>query len=89
MQGDKVDTLQLLGKSRTVAGFFMPAYSHLYRPHMAKLIKLLMEGKLTVQLDNGGLAGIEQVAKGVEYLHSGKNKGKVVLPITTEKTSKI
>lgn len=89
MQGDKVDTLRLLNKSRTVSGFFMPAYSHLYRLHMAKLVKLLMEGKLTVQLDNGGYAGIEQVAQGVEYLHSGKSKGKVVLAIAPEKPSKL
>ncbi|KAI8139022.1 hypothetical protein BJV82DRAFT_501078, partial [Fennellomyces sp. T-0311] len=51
MQGDKVDTLQLLGKSRAVAGFFLPDYPHLFKSHMAKLVKLLVEGKLKIEID--------------------------------------
>lgn len=81
MQGDKVDTIQLLAKSRTVAGFFLPLFSNLYQSHMEKMVQYLTQGKLIVQLDNGGLRGIDQVAKGVEYLHTGKNKGKVVVPL--------
>ncbi|KAL0091384.1 hypothetical protein J3Q64DRAFT_1709284 [Phycomyces blakesleeanus] len=89
MKGDKIDTLQLLGKSRTVTGFFMPAYENLFAEHMAGLVQLLDAGKLTVQLDTAGLSGIDSVVEAVEYLHSGKNKGKVVLPLTAKPQSKL
>ena len=89
MQGDQVNTLKLLGKSRTVAGFFLPDYTHLYGSHMQKLVKLLVGGQLKIETDTAGLNGIDQVAQGVEYLHSGKNKGKVVVPLVPLKNSKI
>lgn len=89
MAGDNVNTIKLLGTSRTVAGFFMPDYKEFSASHMASMIKLLKEGKLKVEIDNGGLHGIDQVADGVAYLHSGKNKGKVVVPLVDVKTSKI
>ncbi|RCH86852.1 hypothetical protein CU098_008616, partial [Rhizopus stolonifer] len=88
MAGDNVNTLKLLGTSRTVAGFFMPDYKEFFGSHMANMIKLVKDGKLKVLIDNGGLSGIDKVAEGVAYLHSGKNKGKVVIPLL-EKTSKI
>lgn len=86
MQGDKVDTLKLLGTSRTVAGFFMPAYSSLYGQHMQQMTTLLNENKLKVLLDDGGLKGIEQVSQAVEYLHTGKNKGKVIVPLVAQQS---
>ncbi|CEP13821.1 hypothetical protein [Parasitella parasitica] len=89
MAGDNVNTLKLLGTSRTVAGFFMPDYMEFSASHMANMIKLVKEGKLKVLIDNGGLNGIESVAAGVAYLHSGKNKGKVVVPLFEAKSSKI
>ncbi|KAI9249717.1 hypothetical protein BDA99DRAFT_418371, partial [Phascolomyces articulosus] len=51
MQGDQVDTLKLLGKSRTVAGFFLPDYPHLFKSHMQKLVKLLSSGQLKIETD--------------------------------------
>ncbi|KAL9553930.1 hypothetical protein MBANPS3_003046 [Mucor bainieri] len=89
MAGDNVNTLKLLGTSRTVAGFFMPDYKEFSASHMANMIKLVKEGKLKVLIDNGGLSGIDSVAAGVAYLHSGKNKGKVVIPLIDGKSSKI
>ncbi|KAL0145190.1 hypothetical protein V8B55DRAFT_1459338 [Mucor lusitanicus] len=89
MAGDNVNTLKLLGTSRTVAGFFMPDYKEFSASHMANMIKLVKEGKLKVLIDNGGLSGIDSVAAGVAYLHSGKNKGKVVIPLVDGKSSKI
>ncbi|KAG0747637.1 hypothetical protein G6F57_007566 [Rhizopus arrhizus] len=89
MQGDKVDTLKLLGTSRTVAGFFLPNYSRLFGQHMQQMIALLNQNKLKVLLDHGGLRGIEQVSEGVAYLHSGKNKGKVIVPLIKASDSKI
>ncbi|KAM3588978.1 hypothetical protein VKS41_001409 [Umbelopsis sp. WA50703] len=81
IQGDKVDTLQLLASSRTVAGFFMPAYNHLFKEHMQSMIGALLSGKLKVEIDTAGLAGLGNVVDGVEYLHKGKNKGKLVIPL--------
>lgn len=89
MAGDNVNTLRLLGTSRTVAGFFMPDYKEFSASHMANMIKLVKEGKLKVLIDNGGLSGIDSVAAGVAYLHSGKNKGKVVISLIDGKSSKI
>jgi NADPH-dependent curcumin reductase CurA len=89
MAGDNVNTIKLLGTSRSVSGFFMPDYNELAPAHMAKMIKMLSEGKLKIEIDSCGLSGIESVAKGVEYLHEGKNKGKVVIPLIEKKNSKI
>ncbi|CAO3649184.1 unnamed protein product [Mucor hiemalis] len=89
MSGDNVNTIKLLGTSRTVAGFFMPDYKEFSASHMANMVKLMKEGKLRVEIDNGGLHGIDQVSDAVAYLHSGKNKGKVVVSLIDAKTSKI
>ncbi len=89
MAGDNVNTLKLLGTSRTVAGFFMPDYKEFSASHMANMVKLMKDGKLKVLIDNGGLSGIDQVADAVAYLHSGKNKGKVVVTLVNANSSKI
>ncbi|KAI8091345.1 orotate phosphoribosyltransferase [Gilbertella persicaria] len=60
MAGDNVNTLKLLGTSRTVAGFFMPDYKEFFGSHMANMIKLVKDGKLKVLIDNGGLSGIDK-----------------------------
>lgn len=72
-----------------MAGFFLPDYSHLYKQHMGELVSLLAQRKLVVNLDNGGLHGLDNVARAVEYLQSGKNKGKVVLALTDKQESKL
>ncbi|KAI8346755.1 orotate phosphoribosyltransferase [Blakeslea trispora] len=59
MAGDNVNTIKLLGTSRTVAGFFMPDYKEFHAAHMAKMIKLVQEGKLKVLVDNGGLSAMK------------------------------
>jgi len=81
IQGDKVDTLQLLSTSRTISGFFMPAYASHFQQHMREMVEALSSGKLVVQVDDGGLCGLEEVAFGVENLLQGKNMGKVVIPL--------
>ena len=88
MAGDNVNTLKLLGTSRTVSGFFFPDYTEFSASHMANMVNLLKQDKLKVMIDNGGYKGIDQVADAVAYLHSGKNKGKVVVTLDTN-SSKI
>jgi NADPH-dependent curcumin reductase CurA len=59
----------------------MPAYSNLFPAHMKEMVRALREGKLVVKVDDAGLYGLDQIASGVEYMHQGKNMGKVVIPL--------
>ena len=70
---------QLLPKSASVRGFFLPHFMPHMREHMMRLVMLLSEGKLKVAVDPTPFEGIEAVVDAVEYLHSGKSRGKVVV----------
>lgn len=72
---------KLLAKSQTVAGFFLVQYSHLWQPHLDKLFHLYSLGKLKVAIDPKKFLGLHSVADAVEYLHSGRSVGKVVVCI--------
>ncbi|ORX62416.1 NAD(P)-binding protein [Hesseltinella vesiculosa] len=81
MKGDDVNTIKLLAKSRTVTGFFLPAYAEQQPKHLKKLIELLNAKKLEVELDVVGQGDITDVYAGVDHLQKGHNKGKVVVPL--------
>ncbi|KAG5526475.1 hypothetical protein RHGRI_032672 [Rhododendron griersonianum] len=70
---------KILAKSQTVAGFFLVQYSSLWQEHLDKLFHLYSLGKLKVALDPRKFLGLHSVADAVEYLHSGKSVGKVVV----------
>jgi len=70
---------KILAKSQTVAGFFLVQYSSLWQEHLDKLFHLYSLGKLKVALDPKIFLGLQSVADAVEYLHSGKSVGKVVV----------
>ncbi|KAI4295637.1 hypothetical protein L6164_035660 [Bauhinia variegata] len=70
---------KLLSKSQTVAGFFLVQYGHLWQQHLEKLFDLYSAGKLKVVLDPKKFLGLQAVPDAVEYLHSGKSVGKVVV----------
>ncbi|XP_021731736.1 prostaglandin reductase-3-like [Chenopodium quinoa] len=72
---------KLLAKSQTVAGFFLVQYSRLWQQHLDKLFSLYSSGKLEVNMDPRRFVGLQSVADAVEYLHSGKSIGKVVVCI--------
>ncbi|XWS54816.1 hypothetical protein CRYUN_Cryun10bG0121700 [Craigia yunnanensis] len=72
---------KLLSKSQTVAGFFLPQYSHLWKEHLDRLFPLYSSGKLKVAINPQRYLGLHSVADAVEYLHSGKSTGKVVVCI--------
>ncbi|KAI3922212.1 hypothetical protein MKX01_005901 [Papaver californicum] len=72
---------KILAKSQTVSGFFLVQYSHLWQQHLDRLFHLFSSGKLKVFLDPKKFTGVESVANAVEYLHSGKSVGKVVVCI--------
>lgn len=72
---------KLLAKSQTVAGFFLVQYAHLWQEHLNRLFQLFSSGKLKVAIDPKRFLGLHSVADAVEYLHSGKSAGKVVVCI--------
>ncbi|PON63389.1 Polyketide synthase, enoylreductase domain containing protein [Trema orientale] len=72
---------KILAKSQTVAGFFLVQYSYLWQQHLDKLVNLFSLGKLKVAVEPKQFLGLNSVADAVEYLHSGKSVGKVVVCI--------
>ncbi|XP_010500511.1 PREDICTED: zinc-binding alcohol dehydrogenase domain-containing protein 2 [Camelina sativa] len=83
---------KILAKSQTVAGFFLVQYSQLWKPNLDKLFNLYSLGKLKVGIDQKKFIGLNAVADAVEYLHSGKSTGKVVVcmdPTFEQKTSRL
>ncbi|XP_014510169.1 prostaglandin reductase-3 [Vigna radiata var. radiata] len=72
---------KLLAKSQTVAGFFLVQHGHLWQEHLDKLFDLHSTGKLKIAIDPKRFVGLHSVADAVEYLHSGKSVGKVVVSV--------
>ncbi len=75
---------KLLWKSASVCGFFLLAYAHCYKRHLAQLAGLVQQGRLQVALDPRRFVGLGSVAEAVEHLHSGRSSGKVVVQIPQE-----
>jgi hypothetical protein len=72
---------KILAKSQTVAGFFLVQYGHLWQEHLDRLFEHFATGKLKVLIDPKQFLGVAAVPDAVEYLHSGKSVGKVVVCI--------
>ncbi|KAH6818938.1 ARP protein [Perilla frutescens var. frutescens] len=70
---------KILAKSQTVAGFFLVQYAHFWQEHLDKLMVLYSSGKLKVGVDPKKFLGVHSVADAVDYLHSGRSVGKVVV----------
>lgn len=76
---------RLLAHSSALAGFLLTHYADLYPEYVAKLYMMLQDGSLVPRVDlgqnaeGGELKGVEGCIRGVEYLHSGKSIGKVVV----------
>ena len=80
----------LLSKSASVRGFFLNNYLTELPAHFSRLTQLYEEGKLRPQVDlgegapSGPFRGLEAVYDGVDYLYSGRNRGKVVVEIAPD-----
>jgi len=65
----------------------LPNFKDFYSEYLPKLIELLAKKELKIVLDfgqntiKGRFEGIDSIARGVEYLHSGNSTGKVVIKI--------
>ncbi|KAL7590801.1 hypothetical protein Lser_V15G34487 [Lactuca serriola] len=83
---------KILAKSQTLAGFFLVQYPHLWQQHLDNLVHLFSVGRLKVAIDPKSFVGVQSVADAVEYLHSGKSVGKVVVcidPSFSQQTAKL
>lgn len=72
---------QLLMKSASLRGFFLPHFQKYADAHFAQLVALQQQGVISSNIDPRPFNGLESVADAVEYLHSGANVGKVVVTL--------
>ncbi len=71
---------KLLAKSASVRGMFLPHFFFEHLPtELPKMIEMVATGKLRIQIDPTEFRGVDAVVDAVEFLHSGKNAGKVVV----------
>jgi len=79
--------MKLLRKSITISGFFLMDFSHLFSRHLRLLGSLVERGRLVSAVDKSPAAnfqGLEQVPEAIDFLFSGKNKGKVVVSLVDD-----
>ncbi|XP_011270497.1 zinc-binding alcohol dehydrogenase domain-containing protein 2, variant [Capsaspora owczarzaki ATCC 30864] len=74
----------LLGKSCSIRGFFLMQYTDKIKAHLEKLIQLVADKKVKGFVDSRKFVGLEAVADAVEYLHTGKSAGKVVVELPAQ-----
>lgn len=70
---------QLMLKSASIRAMFLTHFLEFLPEHLMRLVNLLRDGKLHVELDPTGFCGVESVVDAVEYLHNGGNMGKVIV----------
>lgn len=82
--------LSMLRKSARVSGFFLPHYHKDIPRHTESLFKMYIGKKIRVGVDKGSekpFLGLASVADAIDYMYSGKNVGKVVVELDTDKSS--
>lgn len=70
---------KLLWQSATVRGFLFSDFVEHVPAHVQMVMEDYFAGKLTATVDPEPFVGIEAIADAVEYMHAGKNCGKVVI----------
>ena len=71
---------KLLKSSASVGGFFLFHYTDQFPVHFLRLARSYAEGKLVSKVDLS-YRGLDSIPDAVEYLHSGKSLGKVVVEL--------
>ncbi|KAL7593240.1 hypothetical protein Lser_V15G34500 [Lactuca serriola] len=66
-------------QSKTMIGFNLGHYQHVWKRHLDNMVHLFSMGKLKVGIDPKSFVGVQSVVDAVEYIHSGKSIGKVVV----------
>ncbi|KAI8913074.1 hypothetical protein DFJ77DRAFT_511582 [Powellomyces hirtus] len=77
---DSISTVSLLNKSATVTGFFLPHYTREYPGALKDMMAQVAAGQLHPLLEMADFEGIADIPKAIQYLHEGRNIGKVVVP---------
>ncbi|MEQ8671941.1 MAG: zinc-binding dehydrogenase [Aggregatilineales bacterium] len=75
---------QLLWKSASIRSMFLPHFFNLLPENLMRLSGLLQSGQLHIAIDDTVFTGVEECVDAVEYLHSGKSSGKVVVRFPIE-----
>lgn len=70
---------KLLGKSASIRSMFLLHYIKQVPEIMTELVNLYETGNLYAAVDPTPFQGVDAVVDAVEYLHSGKSSGKVVV----------
>jgi len=72
---------KMIGKNASIRGFNLNLWFNRpeLRDHLARLITLLEHGEITAQIDPTEFRGAAGAIDAVEYLHAGRNAGKVVV----------
>jgi len=70
---------KLLWKSAQLRGFLHSDWPDRFPDHLSRNIQLIEDGLIDPQIDPQPFLGIDEVVNAVEYLHSGKNTGKVTV----------
>jgi NADPH-dependent curcumin reductase CurA len=71
---------QLLAKSASIRGFFVPHFASHFAPHMMQLAAAVQAGTIRSVVDRTRtFVGLESVADAVDHLYSRRNIGKVVV----------
>ncbi|KAI3788408.1 hypothetical protein L2E82_01173 [Cichorium intybus] len=95
---DKATLLRDLGVDRVInykeesienAGFNLWYYKQLWQKHLDNLVHLFSIGKLKVAIDPKSFVGLQSVADALEYIHSGKSIGKVIVCIDPSFSQKV
>ena len=79
--------LKIKNKSLSLNGFALFKFVEYFEEYTQQLMELITSGKIKVRVDmgestpEGPFKDIYAVARGVEYLHTGKSYGKVVIQL--------
>ncbi|KFM65579.1 Zinc-binding alcohol dehydrogenase domain-containing protein 2, partial [Stegodyphus mimosarum] len=78
--------MQLLLQSATLSGFLLPHFKSDIPHYLSLLVRLMHEKKIKLFIDDGSsqekpFNGLEDIVRAMEYLYSGKNKGKVIVAL--------
>ena len=69
----------LLSRSASLRAMFLLHYIKQVPEEMRKLVELYKDGKLKAEVDPKLFKGVDQAVDAVEYLHTGRSTGKVVV----------
>ncbi len=72
---------QLLPKSASIRGFFLPHFTEHFGAHIRHLLELQHREELYIAIDDRSFRGLDSIPDAVEYLHSGQSRGKVVVQL--------